>query len=84
MTFNDDLDLLKKIITGDESWVYGCDIETKAQSSRFATIEEIKEKSKQKSCWRYLKAHFKSVSSIGKNAGIRVLYLRGVALKATR
>ena len=32
-TFNDDLDLLKKVITGDESWVYGYDIETKAQSS---------------------------------------------------
>ena len=23
MTFNDDSDLLKKVITGDESWVYG-------------------------------------------------------------
>ena len=22
-TFNDDPDLLKKVITGDESWVYG-------------------------------------------------------------
>ena len=31
-TFNGDSDLLKKVITGDESWVYGCDIETKAQS----------------------------------------------------
>ena len=30
-TFNDDSDLLKKVITGDESWVYGYDIETKAQ-----------------------------------------------------
>ena len=29
-TFNDDPDLLKKAITGDESWVYGYDIETKA------------------------------------------------------
>ena len=28
-TFNDDLDLLKKIVTGDELWVYGYDIETK-------------------------------------------------------
>ena len=32
-TFNDDPDLLKKVITGNESWVYGYDIETKAQSS---------------------------------------------------
>ena len=31
-TFNDDLDLLKKVITGNESWVYGDVIETKAKS----------------------------------------------------
>ena len=30
-TFNEDPDLLKKLITGDESWVYGYDIEIKAQ-----------------------------------------------------
>ena len=30
MTFNDDPDLQKKIITGNESWVYGYDIERKA------------------------------------------------------
>ena len=29
-TFNDDPDLLKKVITGDKSWVYGYDIKTKA------------------------------------------------------
>ena len=34
-TFNDDPDLLKKVITGDESWVYAYDIETKAQSSQW-------------------------------------------------
>ena len=28
--FNDDPDLLKKVITGNESWVYGYDIENKA------------------------------------------------------
>ena len=33
-TFNGDPDLLKKIITVNESWVYGYDIETKAQSSQ--------------------------------------------------
>ena len=32
-TFSDDSDLLKKVITGDESWMSGHDIETKAQSS---------------------------------------------------
>ena len=31
-TFNDNPDLLKKVITGDESWVYGYHIETKAES----------------------------------------------------
>ena len=31
-TFNDDPDLLKKVITGDESWVYGYGSEVKAQS----------------------------------------------------
>ena len=25
---NDDPDLLKKVVTGDESWVYGYDLET--------------------------------------------------------
>ena len=30
---NNDPDLLKRAITGDESWVYGYDVETKAQSS---------------------------------------------------
>ena len=34
-TFNDDPDLLKKVITGDESWVCGYDIETKDQSSQW-------------------------------------------------
>ena len=31
-TFNDDKDLLKKITTGGESWVYGYDIEAKIPS----------------------------------------------------
>ena len=30
-TFNQGRDLLKMVITGDESWVCGYDIETKAQ-----------------------------------------------------
>ena len=41
-TFNDDLDLLKKIITGDELWVYDYNIETKAQSSPWKRPEPKK------------------------------------------
>ena len=37
----------KKAINGDGLWVYGYDIETKAQTFRFATIEEIRKKSKE-------------------------------------
>ena len=36
---NDDPDLLKKVITGDKSWVYGYDVETKAQSSQWKHTE---------------------------------------------
>ena len=43
-TFNDDPDLLKKIITGEESWVYGYDIATKAQSSQWKRPEEPRPK----------------------------------------
>ena len=31
MTFNDDPDLLKKVIAGSESWLYGYDIAIKAK-----------------------------------------------------
>ena len=34
-TFNNDPDLLKKVITSDESWMCDYDIETKAQSSQW-------------------------------------------------
>ena len=40
MTFNKDPDFLKKVITGDESWVYGYDIATKAQLSQWKGPEE--------------------------------------------
>ena len=43
-TFTEDLDLLKKFITGDESWVYGYDIEIKAQSSQWKHSEEPRPK----------------------------------------
>ena len=71
-TFNDDPDLLKKVIIGDESWVYGHDIETKPQSSRFATIEEVKEESKQE-----LLASQKCLED-WKNRWKSVLYLRAL------
>ena len=32
ITFKEDPDFLKKVITGDELWLYGYDFETKAQS----------------------------------------------------
>ena len=38
--FNDDSDLLKNVITSDESWVYGYDNETKAQLSQWKRPEE--------------------------------------------
>ena len=41
-TFNDDPDLLKMVITGDESWMYGYDIETKAQSSQWKSQDRKK------------------------------------------
>ena len=60
--------------------VYDYAIEAKAQSSRFATIEEIKEKLKQE-LLAIPKGRFRSVSRIGKNADINILYLRGLILK---
>ena len=43
---NDVSDLLKKFITGDESWVYGYDIETKAQSFQWKRPEKPRSKTK--------------------------------------
>ena len=37
---DDDTDLLKKVITGDELGVYGYDSETKAQSSQWKHLAE--------------------------------------------
>ncbi|GAB1860480.1 Histone-lysine n-methyltransferase setmar-like protein [Camponotus japonicus] len=41
---NDDPDLLKRVITGDETWVYGYDVETKAQSSQWKQSDEPRPK----------------------------------------
>ena len=42
MDINDHPDLIKKVITGGEPWVYGYDIETKAQSFQWKLIEELR------------------------------------------
>ena len=43
-TANNDPNFLKKVITGDESWVYGYDPETKAQSSQWKSPESPRPK----------------------------------------
>ena len=43
-TFNEDPDLLKNLITGDESWMCGYDIETKDQSSQWKRPGESRPK----------------------------------------
>ena len=47
-------DLLKKVITGNESWVYGYDIATKAQSSQWKRPEEPRPK-KARQFWSNMK-----------------------------
>ena len=44
----DDSDLLKNVITGDESWVYGYYIKSKAQSSQWKRPAELKSKKARK------------------------------------
>ena len=41
---NEDPNLIKRIITGDETWVYGYDVETKAQSSQWKRPDEPRPK----------------------------------------
>ena len=40
----DDTNLLQRVITGDESWVYGYDVETKAQSCQWKLPHEPRPK----------------------------------------
>ncbi|UYV76603.1 hypothetical protein LAZ67_14001429 [Cordylochernes scorpioides] len=40
----DDLNLLQRVITGDETWVYGYDVDTKAQSSQWKLPHEPRTK----------------------------------------
>ena len=43
-TFNDDPELFKNVMTGDESWVYGYGIQTKAQPFQWKRPEEPRSK----------------------------------------
>ncbi|UYV62765.1 hypothetical protein LAZ67_2001857 [Cordylochernes scorpioides] len=43
-SFRDDPNLLQRVITGDEAWVYGYDVETKAQSSQWKLPHEPRPK----------------------------------------
>ena len=44
MTFNDDLDLLKNIATGDADFFLFTKLKASIKAKRFTTIEEIKDK----------------------------------------
>ena len=59
-------------------------LNTLMNGKRIATIEEIKEKSKQRLVGDTKKRVSEVDSRIGKNPGLCVLYLRGVTLKGTR
>ena len=48
-TANNDPDFRKKVITGDESWVYGYDPETKAKSSQWKSLESPRPKKARRS-----------------------------------
>ncbi|XP_076165947.1 dihydropteridine reductase isoform X1 [Ptiloglossa arizonensis] len=50
----DDPNLLQRVITGDESWVYGYDVETKAQSSQWKLPHEPRPK-KARQVWSNVK-----------------------------
>ena len=43
----DDPNLLRRVITGDESWIYGYDVETKAQSFQLKLLHEPRPQSKE-------------------------------------
>ena len=61
----DDPNLLQRFIAGDESWVYGYDVETKAQLSEWKLPHEPRPKSKE-DLNKITKMIFLSASRIGK------------------
>ena len=56
---SDDANVLKKVITGDESWVYGYDPETKQQFSEWKRPDEPRPKKARQS-----RSHVKSMPII--------------------
>jgi hypothetical protein len=56
---NEDENFLKNIITGEETWIYGYDVETKAQSSQWVSQGSPRPKKQDKcsqtlkSCWQF-------------------------------
>ena len=50
-TFNDNPNMLKKVLTGNESWVHGYCIETKAQSFQWKRPEESRSKKARQVRW---------------------------------
>ena len=65
---NDDPGLLKRVITGDETWVYGYDVETKVQSSQWKRPDEPRPKkarqvrSNMKVCHCFLRLQWRGAS----------------------
>jgi hypothetical protein len=41
-TASDDASLMSRVITGDESWIYGYDLETKQESSQWKTKSKVR------------------------------------------
>ena len=75
MTFTDNPDLLKKVITGDESWMYGYGIETKAQSSNHSGDQRKIETGAVGDTKKRLSEVFRRLE---KNPGISIFIWRGL------
>ena len=41
---NADENFLKNVLTGDETWMYGCDVDTKVQSSQWMGKLSLRQK----------------------------------------
>ena len=65
---SDDENVLKKVITGDESWVYGYDPETKQQSSQWKRPDEPRPKKARRS-----RSHVKSMLIIFFEGDVRAI-----------
>jgi len=76
---NSDDTFLKRIITGDETWVYGYDMETKKQSSQWIFPGESRPK-KARQCRSNVKVLL-IASNNGLNVGGSALHVEGTILK---